>query len=655
MRSHHHRSAARLLLALTILAGCVPVHAHAAPELSVAMPASEQSVAAEIIQPTPSIAPDDPFRLSVTVTTAAPTEYLEVRVRLRNPSGKLLYQKTEVRSGLPAGPTAIAYEHEMAGLDLEQGRYPIDVRILATGADPTTISGRLLVVDPRTDVLPVALVVVPTSMPYVTMAGTLTRDPAVDTRLRDDLAFLTQLANSDDVPITLALAPVLTEQLARVAAGYETTAGVMVPPAEETPARYARMLGSLRSEIETGTIEIADVPYALPDLADLAHIGASPDIDLHWREADAVNALTDFATPGPGVAYLGEHLSVEGLASAESRGATCVLAHEGSLHSDDTTAAPGCYTVSGADTKVLVVDGAVAAAVHQGADAFYDALFERLDDGPVVVMLEVGPGSPHTTADIRQVLNWIAEAPWAQSREVASLARSATPEVATVVKRPDEPSDVEYWSEVATGRAATLAYARAVGPDDRDAAAAVRALLAAESSLMALHDPVGAGRAEGLARSTEALGYVTAQFALVRLDAKDVTLSGTKGEVPLTLINDTGKQLNLTLRAVSGTRLSAVGSQEIVAQPTQNFLTLPVDLGNTLSDEVAVTVYAGDFAVAEAEVGVRASYIDRLATILMVVVVLAVLLVIIRRKVGSPLADTIQEDGHGSRRASRKK
>jgi len=615
MRSYHHRSAARILLTLTILVGLIPVYAHGAPETVAAAPDAEHS-----------------------------------------PSGKLVYQKTEVRSGLSAGSHVISYEYDMAELDLEQGRYPIDVRILATDADPTTATSRLLVVDPDTDVLPVAIVVVPNGVPYVTMAGTFAGDPAADTTLRDDLAFLTQLANDEDVPISLALPPVLAEQLARVAAGYETTAGVVVPASEETPARYARMLDSLRSAIETGTIELVDVPYGLPDLADLGSIGGSSDIDLHWRQADIVNTLAFLTTPESSVAYLGRQLTAEGLESADGRGTTCVLAREGSLRSEDATAAPGCYTVSDTDARVLVVDDDAAAGAHEGAEEFYDALFEQLDGGgPVVVMLEVGPGSPHTTTDVRHVIDWLGEAPWLRASEITSLARSADPESAAIARRAGESADAEYWGEIVPGRSAALAYFQAAGPDDQNAAAAIRALLTAESSLMTAGDPAGVGRAQGLARSAEALEYVAAQFALIRLDAKDVTLSGTRGDVPLTLINDTGKQLNLTLRAASGTRLSTVGSQEIVVQPTQNFITLPVDLGNALSDEIALTVRAGDMTVAEATVRVRASYIDRLATILMVVVVLAVLLVIIRRKVGSPVADTIQENAHSTRRASRDK
>lgn len=655
MRSHHHRSAARILLALTFLVGFIPLHAHAAPETADPVPVAAQSVTVAVSQPTPSIRLDGTFRLNVSVATAAPLEYLEVRVRLRSPSGKLVYQKTEVRSGLTAGSHVISYERDMDGLGLKQGRYPIDIRILATDVDPANVTSRLLVVDPETDTLPVAVVVVPTGVPYVTMAGTFAGDPATDTRLRDDLALLAQLAKDDDLPIALALPPVLTEQLARVAAGYETTAGVIVPASDETPVRYARMLDSLRSAVETGTIELVDVPYGLPDLADLSSIGGSRDLDLHWRQADTVNALALLGVPGSGVAYLGEHLSAEGLTSAGDRGATCVLAREGSLRSEDATAAPGCYTIGGAGTKVLVVNDAAAVGAQDGPDAFYDALFDQLDGGPVVVLLEIGPDSPYTTEDVRHVLNWLGDASWLRASAVRSLTRSADSEPASIAKRSGEFDDVEYWGEIVAGRSAALAYAQAAGPDDPDATAAVRALLAAESSLTALGGSAAPGRAQGLARSAEALEYVTAQFALIRLEAEDVTLSGTKGEVPLTLINDTGKQLNLTLLAASGTSLSTVGSQEIVAQPTQNFLTLPVDLGNALSDEIAIAVRAGDVTVAEAAVGVRASYIDRLATILMVVVVLAVLLVIIRRKVGNPVADTMLEDSHDTPRASREK
>lgn len=650
------RVATRIFLSIVLLLSIIPLYAFAAPENSAVLPAGEQSVRVEVTQPTPSITPDDPLSVSVAVTTAAPAEYLEVRVRLRNPAGRLVYQKTEVRTDLAAGTHVIGYEHDTVPLDLPQGRYPIEIRVLASGADPVTATSRLLVVAKDARPVRVAVVVVPTYAPVVTMAGRFTHDPAIDTDLRDDLAFLTQLALSRSEPLELALPPVLTEQLARAAAGYETTTTVRVPATDEQPMRHARTLESLRSAIETGTISLVDVPYSLPDLAGLSAIRSTSDLALHFGQTDAVNALALHASPEPAVAYLGPRLSADAMTVLAERGATCVLAHADDVRSGDATATPGCYTVAGSATKVLVVDEAAARGAHDGAAAFYDALFDRIGEGPVVVLLRVGPDAPNTTLDVQHALDWIDEASWLRASDVASLTRSADPRPATLVRPAKETIDTSYWAEIATSRTATLAYAGAVGLEDPDALAAVRSLLVAESSLLTQTKASQGAPAEGLVRAAEARDFVMSQFALVRLDAKDVTLSASKGNVPLTLINDTGKKMALTLHAASDSGSSSAGSQDVVVQPAQNFLTLPVDLGNALADELVVTVRAGDLTVAEATVAVQASYIDRLATVLMVVIVLAVLLVIIRRRVNRPIADTadtiVEKPGRSGRSVS---
>jgi len=640
---------------MTLLLGLVPAAALAAPETTAVSPSGEQSVTVEIAQPTPSIAPDGDLSLSVAVTTAAPADYLEVRVRLRSPSGRIVYQKTEVRSALMAGRHTIPYERSLAPLDLTQGRYPIEVRVLATGADPTTAHGRLLVVDPKTPVVPVAVVVAATDVPAVTMSGRFARDPAGDTHLRDDLAYLMQLALSRREPLALAIPPVLIEQMGRAAAGYETTAGVVVPTTDEQVARYGRVLETLRSSVATGTIDLIDVPYALPDLAGLAEIAGLDDVARHWAQTDTVNALVLHSATKPTAAYLGPDLTTSAFASLAERGVSCVLAEAGALRSGDTTAAPGCYTVGDGGVKVLVVDTAAAAGARAGADEFYDALFDRLEGGPVVVMLQIGPGAPNTAADVQHALDWIDDASWLRLSDIPSLARRGTEQKASIVRPGDSTAPSSYWTDIASARPAALAYADAAGLSDPDAAAAVRAILAAESSLWAGGDGAWSAHEEGRARAAEAFDFVNTQYSLIRLDSKDVTLSGSKGDVPLTLINDTGKPLKLTLHAISSTGLSVASTQEILVQPTQNFLTLPVDLGNTLADEFEITVRAGDVTVAEATVGVRASYIDRLATILMVVIVLGVLLVIIRRRVGTTVADTIVQEPRRPRRVPRTK
>ena len=76
-------------------------------------------------------------------------------------------------------------------------------------------------------------------------------------------------------------------------------------------------------------------------------------------------------------------------------------------------------------------------------------------------------------------------------------AHTRSPDRARDAERAGREDDPSYWAAVAESRAVTLAYADAVGAQDPDAALALRAVLTAESSLLAEGDE--SARAEGLA------------------------------------------------------------------------------------------------------------------------------------------------------------
>lgn len=643
MQFRRHTAAFRIACAAALCLVLTSGQAVAAPNQS-EVPAG-QSVSVEVQQDSPSVAPDATMRVTVKVTLTGPAEYLEVRLRLRKDSGRLLYQKTEVRADAHAGPQLVEYEYDLAELDLEPGRYPIEVRVLATGSDATAATSRLLVTDPDEDPLPVVLVVSASEAPAVTTEGTFATDPADDPRLGEDLAFVLQLAHNRRMPLALALPPVLTEQLGRVASGYTTTAGVSVPESSETSLRATALLDALHSALSTGTVELVDVPYALPDAGRLQEMSADDDFSRHWQRTDAVNAAVLNVEAAPLVAYVGPALTRGALEALEARGADCVLAPPSAIRSDEATASPGCYQLPDSDLRVMVLDTDAAGSAAEGAEAFYDTLFTRIGDGPVVIMLEVG-GDPASTATVQHVLDWLDEATWLRATSLESIAHTGTEDAVRLA--PVDLQTSAYWTDIREGRENGMAYVHAAGDEDEEAMALLRAVLVSESSLFpsayseARETEEGALDGRDFARAVSE--FVSAQFSMIRLDAKDVTLSGTTGDVPLTIINDTGRQLRLTLVAESATVPGGASSKSHDIQPTQNFLTIPIDLGNTLSDTVRVAVKAGDLTVTEATVRVSASYIDRLAIIGMVILVLGGLLVYIRRRALAPDAATIDAD-----------
>jgi hypothetical protein len=97
--------------------------------------------------------------------------------------------------------------------------------------------------------------------------------------------------------------------------------------------------------------------------------------------------------------------------------------------------------------------------------------------------------------------------------------------------------------------------------------------------------------------------------------------------------NGTRKPLRLTLRAAPDrVRLPRGRTLEFTANPGENILSIPVDMGSSISGAVQFEIVAGALPLASGRSVVRASYIDRLVVVGTVVLVLLGLLWYIRRK-----------------------
>lgn len=633
------RPAAIIACACALAMLVIGAPAGAAPGETPAAPG--QQVTVDVTQASPSITPDGALRADVAVTTTAPAEYLEVRLRLYNPAGRLVYQKTEVRSEVEAGRHVVGYDHDLGPLGLAPGRYPIEVRILATGSAPTSVASRLLIVPTDASPVRVALIAHVSGTPSFGVDGRFTRDPASDTRVRDDLMFLSDLSADRRAPFSLAIAPVLVEQMARIADGYELTDGTVVDDAAETPGRYARAIADLRAAVATGTIDLLDVPYALPDPAGIAQLEASADLARHWAATDAVNATVLGRDIRSDSAFVGERPDRTSITAADERAARVIVVAPDALVAEDSTATPGCYRTADADACIVAFDGEASSSAALGSEVFYDTLYERLGSPePVVIYLQLGPQGPDRAIEVQNVLDWVARASWLEMAPLSETA-GADGRAASLAPLPASAAPPLYWDSVAEGRTAAAAYASAVGEADPDAVALASAVLMAESGLWAGTDGTWAEALQGLALADDVRESVAETLSGISIDARDVTLSASRGDVPLALTNNTGKRLTLTLVAWSDRITLNRPETEISVQPAQNFVTVPVELGAIIAGDLWVTVKAGDIIVAETSVRVRASHLDRLATVGMVVVVLVALLLFIRRRVRAAIADTI--------------
>jgi len=656
MRLFNISRATAVLLAAALCAAVpvLPARAQSVPGGVIVTAAAVQSVSPKIVQPQPSVTTTSTFQTDVVTRLTAPAEYFEVRLRILSEGGALIYQKTEVRHNVAAGVQTIAFARELGDLGVRTGRYPLEVRVLATGSQATEITGNMLVLPPDTKAVPVALIVRFTHSPFVDPSGRFVTDPGTNSHPRMDVERLAELVSQNpDLRLSLAIAPQLIEEWARAADGYETSGpeGVMqVTEAGAGAVASIAVLDRMRELAANERVDLLDVPYAEPDLAALDSIGALDDLDGQWRLGSSVMMAAIGSSAASGTAFLGDALPAAGLPALERHNsAYAVLARE-SVRAGNVTSTAGVYTLNGTAVRALVFDSRLSATARDdNRDSFYRLLFDRVasrrPEEPLAILVEIGPGTRDTIADLERAISLLEAAPWVEIVSAEDAAAYGDPRAGTLSERAGTVGGPPgYWTDVAVARANAAAAVAALGSQDVEARTAQTAVFVAESRSWAGPDGRYALADRGRAFAISANNYVEELFAAVRIEAHDVTLSNRTGEVPISVVNDTGKDLVLNMSASGATLGTVVSDQRVQLDPGENILTVPVVMDASVSDVLTVRLSAGDIVMKRADVRVTASYLDRLATLGMVVVVLFVLLLFIRRRVRSAGAGTMPEE-----------
>lgn len=616
--------------------------------------AATQQVSVRIVQSQPSVSPTGTLQADIVTSLTADAEYFEVRFQLKSEDGRLLYQKTEVRHNVKSGRQIIRFTRELQDHSMRAGSYPIEVRVLATGSQATQASSRLLVLDKTPQVVPVAIMVRLTSSPGVDPNGRFLVDPAENAQPRNDAERLADIVTADPgLDISLAMAPLLIEEWSRASDGYEYSGpGGVASFAETDPGAIATRdtLERLRELLGGDQVHLLDVPYSDPDIAGLSSIGAISDLDGQWRMTDSVMQTALASEVSSGAAFLGDVLHGDALPALARRGVRFTVLSAASARVNDSVPSPGVYDLGESGIRALILDPRLNhAAAENTSDDFYDALFERaLSENPtepVVMRFEIGPGKQDSISSLERALSWLESTSWVDVVPLSDAAEYSDAEPARLVNRlADRGAPAGYWSDVAEARLKAEAVTAALGAEDTDARSATNAVYVSQSLCWAGPDREYALAEQGRAFAASAVRYVDELFAQVSIGARDVTLSNRTGEVPVSVVNNTGKQLNL--RLVTSAERVDVGeaTRDVTLDAGENVLTLPVDMGSELSDEVSIRLTAGAVTLTGADVNVQASYLDRLATLGMVFVFLLLLLLFIRRRVRSAGAGNMPED-----------
>jgi hypothetical protein len=604
-----------------------------------------RAVSVRIEQHRVAVSTQETLTLDVVSRLSRPTDYLEVRLRIRTPSGSLIYQKTEIRSAVAAGVVRIPFARSLATLGARPGRYAIEVRVLATGVDRLQLTDRLLVIRPNRT--PTRLVVVTrlTFVPALDPQGRFLLDPTFYTSQRDAVLDLVDLASAlpTGSVLPVALQPVMLDEWRRIVGGYETLGpeGVRkVPAGDPRSAPYADALSRLADAVASGRIELLDVPWADPDLAGLQSMRAMADLGKDIRVSAASYRAALEATPAPAGVFAGNEVPASAGAILRGAGLRYVVVHPRSVIVGKKPATPGTWAVADG-LRALVTDDALSRELSRGSGqsrTLADALIEpsAIETRTRVAIVDVGPGGRIATSKFAAALRELSSTGLVRlgSVESAVKRRPAGRGALTTKARPGHAAPEGYWEQVALARERAIALDLAADPKDADARAAERDVLLAESRCWAGPDQSWSFADRGRSFAEAAHRRVDRVFRGVTFAVKDITLSSNVGEIPVSVRNTSGKPLHLVIRAQSdGARFPNGATQKKVVGRDETFVTIAVNLGSSLSQRVRISLEADGLQLTTASIAVRASYLDRLVVLAGVLALLAGLLFFIRQRI----------------------
>lgn len=619
---------------------------------------SAGGVAVSLESSSPAIAAGDPFGFTTRVRVDSPISYLQVRLKVYRPTGRLIFQRTRIENRVQPGIREFHFERETDDLDLRPGAYPVEVQVTIEGPDgklEDVVTGDLRIYDPAAGPTDLVMVAHLTGAPQAGPDGRFIEDPGRDTGTLAELERLVSAAETTDIPITLSIPPMLLEEWKRISAGYEIAGpegAIAISASDPTPRRHALVLERLADAMKGGRVELLSTGYSDPDLSELAANRLRGDVGVQYARGLSATFASLESTPSTGSAPAGGCVPPAAVARLADAELGYVIVEARCVRRGETTVTAGIYQAADTPLAVLVADANAGETAALGdINATTSRAFARHGSrarAPFVFVADIGPAGRGTSEGFLRTASALSGLPWLDAKLARDVVRTGGTRVTLVSAAPDRSVPDGFWDDVVSGRRWAEALAWSAGDGQADTIAAQTASLIAESSVWSRAEWALAQRGRSFADAARGAG----RRALdpVTLSLEPITLSGTDGAVPVTVSNGSDSSLRVRIRAVpSGNlRLTGDAEQELALKPQENFFEVPVALQNAVTGQLTVSVTAGDVLLERKTVTVRASYLDRLAIIGGVVVLLGGLLAYIIRRVTR--AEAADGESHGDGR-----
>jgi hypothetical protein len=467
------------------------------------------------------------------------------------------------------------------------------------------------------------------------LSGELEADVSPGGRLHAMAAALNSLEGG---PANLVVSPVLLEQLASMAGGYEVaepgTPVRSVEPGAAGAAHAETLLETLRRIAGGPATELTAQPFGDPSIPALFGAGLGGDLSvLNVRGRDVVSRILEAEPDGAVYRPPYSHLDSGTLGRLAVSGVRTLLLDQGFVPppADLTfSPSPAIRLSGGGETTAAVAPDVELAAIvraHQGDPrlAAHAAL------GHLAAIWFEFPGTPGRGAAILfeedsstppgffgPFASLVRASPWLAPRPASAFIEVVDPHrTATVAPRSYPAMEPEYVTRIRRGKGELRRFEATVQERDRTIEQLEHDLLLAEAGTFVSRADLG-GRFLDRVSAT-----IFGTYARVSVPRQVFTLTSRSGTIPVEVRNDTGRPLRVEINLIADRRLEFVtgSTRELVLSSEREILRFTVRARTTGLLPINVQVQTpggGDRheTIARSQVLIRSTAYNRVALFL---------------------------------------
>lgn len=430
------------------------------------------------------------------------------------------------------------------------------------------------------------------------------------------------VVSDNRLSVTLSISPLLLDYWTQAAAGGDRDA--------------SGLMADLGSAMGTNRLELVALGYGDPDLACLGATGYTDDIARQYQETEQVLTSLAFSS---GTVPAGLSFSAASASKLTSVGISWAAVDASVIDTGSAPVTGGLFTCrSERGLTLLAIDtddtGSFASADPSSAMGLLQQIPAGTLPGDTYTTLVDLSGSSSKGSDLVTLLKSLADLPGyhlstASAAVTAVLNGYTTPPIADISAKTGSIYPQQYLDALIPAQKAVTLLRGMFYSTNATYDRALRTLLVSEGTgfsdrgtATALADDVGKS-------ASTILGAVT-------VDAEDMTLAGTSGNVPFTITNDADAALKVTITFAPGDGLAVTDDRYASGYTTvlytgQNTFTVPVTCTDELSS-LSITVTSEGVPINGQTIAVHTSHINEVTLIVCSVILVGVVIFLVRRR-----------------------